>query len=65
MAECKKCGVKLNFSNNFGGVCEGCYDNRHGEKKGYKEGRLFIDKMKRKSRREKTVKELVKRENRS
>ncbi len=33
MAECKKCGVKLNFSNNFGGICEKRYDNRHGEKK--------------------------------
>ena len=31
MAECKKCGVKLNFSNNFAGICEKCYDNRHGD----------------------------------
>lgn len=28
MARCKKCGVKLNFSNNFGGICEECYDKR-------------------------------------
>ena len=28
MAKCKECGVKLNFSNNFGGICEECYDKR-------------------------------------
>ena len=33
MAECKKCGLKLSFRNNFGGVCEECYDKRLREKK--------------------------------
>ena len=34
MTNCMKCGVKLNFSNNFGGICELCYDNILGEKNG-------------------------------
>jgi hypothetical protein len=42
MAECKKCGVKLNFSNNFGGICEECYDNYTMRKKGYEEGGYLL-----------------------
>lgn len=34
MANCEKCGLKLNFSNNFGGICEGCYNKRLREEKG-------------------------------
>ena len=37
MAICKKCGVKLNFSNNFGGICEKCYDEILREKKEIKQ----------------------------
>ncbi len=34
MANCEKCDLRLNFSNNFAGICEGCYDKRLREEKG-------------------------------
>ena len=33
MTKCKRCGKKLTFRNNFGGICEKCYDKRLKEEK--------------------------------
>ena len=33
MAKCERCGKKLTFRNNYGGICEECYDKRLRERK--------------------------------
>ena len=43
MANCEKCDLKLNFSNNFGGICEGCYDKRLRGGKGNVGGKKLLE----------------------
>jgi len=45
MAKCKKCDTKLNFRNNFGGICEECYDKIRGGIKGLNNGDVGVCKV--------------------